>query len=350
MTGLMAAMGGTAALAAASRALFGIDKDEDRDIRLFLPYWSENSQLVYLPAPDVVGRRQYVDLSYTDPYEYLKKPFIAFMRGENLGDALFDAAKEAFEPFLGEEILIRAIREARSNRDMNGRPIYNTEAHPHEAMTDIVWHIGKALEPGTLTSMRRVIKGLDGHVELYGKTYDPAVEAAAVFTGHRVVELDVPQAYRFKARDWQKRMGNSRRIVTTAAIQAGPVEEADLARAYRQSEDGRRSAFADMVAVTVAAQRLGVQRTQIKKILESLGISEQDRRDIINGNYRPYKPSDQFLESMIKSSKAQDPTRAQVARTTFKERKSIIKRLANEERQRNSQRLLREKDDNRSID
>jgi hypothetical protein len=333
LTGIMAAMTGTGMLAMASRALFGIDKEEDDDIRLFLPPWSENSQLVYLPATDVVGRRQYVDLSYTDPYEYLKKPVTAFLRGDDIGDSILQAAQEAFEPFLGEEILFQAIRESWSNKDQNGNEVWNPDAPPEMQAQQIGDHIGKALEPGTVSSMRRVIKGMRGHVELYGKTYDPWVESAAVFTGHRVVTLDVPQAFRFKAKDYQRRKENARFMITSVAMNSGPVTEQELADAYRLSETARRKNWADITRLATAAQRLGVDRNQLRLILKSVGISNKEANQVLDNDYRPYTPGKQFLDTLIKSAAAQDPSRAQVARTTLTERRRILVDLSNAEKE-----------------
>jgi hypothetical protein len=137
--------------------LRGVTDDEEEDMRRFLPPWSENSQLVHIgTTPD--GKPRFIDISYTDPYEYLRKPAIAAMRGEDFKESLLEAAKETLEPFFGPEILAESLAEVYANKKAGGGRVYNPQDDGAIILRDISTHIGATVEPGTITSARKVAR------------------------------------------------------------------------------------------------------------------------------------------------------------------------------------------------
>ncbi len=329
LAGLATAASVVPAVAAASRFLNGIDDETDERIRRFMPPWSKNSNLVYLGRNDE-GKVQLVDLSYTDPYSYLRTPLKAMMRGENWHSGLVNAFIEASAPFLSEEILAsKLIDVARNQKKDSGSLVYNPEAPADEIGADIFKHVFDALEPGTVSSMERIWRGLSNKQTMYGRSYNPTVEALAVMTGFRAQELDVPQALSWNARDALDRWGQATRLLSSVASRGGDVTEAEIQEAYNTSDRARREVFDNMSQDIAAARSLGMDDDAIKDVLRGSGISAKMTQELLSGSYMPYQPSAQFLERMssARQSTAKVEDRPGV-RNVYDERRRLVQRLA----------------------
>ncbi len=297
LVGLVTAATGVSAAATGVRHLVGIDKQTDEDLRRSLPPWSENSELIHLGRkPD--GTFRVIDLSYTDPYAYLRTPLTAFLRGENWEDKIVDAALEAAEPFIGEEILLGKLNDIRSNKKRaTGGPVFNPQDPFLDRMDDILSHVYDALEPGTVTSAKRIQKGLSGTTSVYGRSYDPKLEALAVFTGTRIMEVDVAQSLTFKVGKFTRDQGDAMQILRSVATRRGTVSDDELLQATTSMERARQETFQEMHEDIQAAERLGVSITEIRQMLKGR-LSRQQVTDLINGEYRPFRPTGQFLGSL----------------------------------------------------
>ena len=321
--GLLTAASATAGIAAASRHLLGIGDDEDEDVRRFLPPWSENSQLVYIGYGDE-GKLRFIDLSYTDPYEYLKKPIIALMRGEDTTEAIVEAVKEAMEPFATTEILAQAIIEVVSNKKKRGGRVYNPQDDMVGQLQDITAHLGKTVEPGTITSARKVARGLGSKVDLYGRSYNPKIEALAVFSGHRVQELDVPQALVFRGRDYLRNKQDAQSLLRSIATRRGDVSEDELRNSYQEMERSRRRVFDEATKDAQAAIRLGMTRDQAVDSLVAAGIGRVEANNIADGIYFPYVPTSRFLQSIARSAQTRSEEVGAAIEAELERRRGVI--------------------------
>lgn len=328
MAGIVAAVTAAGAAATASRFLTGTSKDDDEDMRRFMAPWSRNSTIVHLGS-DEEGNRRYVDLSFTDPYAYLRKPVIAALTGDDWEEALMGAFKEAAEPFFGEEILAGKLLDIARNTKKEGGRVFNPESPFMDRTSDKIAHIWDALEPGTLTSLNRVAKGVTGTETDTGRTYDASDELLNMATGVRRQSLDLPQAFSFKVRDATEKLDDSRRILTSVAARRGSVTESELREAYDAMEAARREHYEDLYRTASAARRLGVPDTQVRKILAAGGMNKKDIAGVMNGTYNPYMPSESFLESVETSIAAMGGDRSE-----FNNRRNLIRQYAAEARQK----------------
>lgn len=297
LVGMMTAATAVAGAATATRHMFGIEKGTDDDMRRFLPDWSENSTLLHLGrSPD--GNLRVIDLSYTDPYSYLRTPLKAFLRGENWEDKIIDAVLEAAEPFIGEEILFGKLQDiSRNAKGPNGPPVFNPQDPFLDRMDDILAHVYDALEPGTITSAKRIEKGLTGKTTPYGKGFDAKLEIMAVLTGLRIMEVDIAQSLGFKVGKYNRDQRDAMQILRGPATRRGTVTDDELREATASMERARQENFKELHEDIQAAERLGVSSTAIRRILSGR-LSRQSVNDLIFGRYRPYQPTNQFLRSL----------------------------------------------------
>jgi endonuclease V-like protein UPF0215 family len=201
MAGVIAAISFGSIIAGVSSMIVDIDDEEEKALRRFLPEWSRNSQLVWL-GRDENGMPRYIDLGFSDPFSYFKKPFVAFTSDkDDISDRARDAVKEATAPFVSPEIFISAL--------VKGNKIVNESDDMDEVIGKYAGPIYESLEPGAIASGRRILKGLTGEVDRYGQQYDAGLESTAFFTGQRIKKFDVPVGFGFKAKEFNKRRTES---------------------------------------------------------------------------------------------------------------------------------------------
>lgn len=300
LAGLMAAASGVWGAGMASRHMLGITRQEDEDVRRFVAPWTRNSNIVYVSREEG-GKLQFIDFSYTDPYSYLRKPLIALMTGDDWQSAVYGAGAEAFEPFLGEEILAGKLLDIARNQERDGGRVYNPQDPVEKRATDILAHLWDAVEPGTFSSAQRIHLGITGKTTIHGRSYDPKLEALAVFTGHRLQELDVAQALSFKGRDFERERSDAHRVLTSVATRRGTVSEKELREAYIESERSKRRLLREAHENAAAAMRLGLTEQQVERILAGAGLSAADVVAVMEDDYQPYIPGGRFLESVAES-------------------------------------------------
>lgn len=298
LAGLTAAATSVPAITEASGFITGVTEDAKEDIRRFLPPWSENSNIFFL-GRDEEGRVQWIDVSYTDPYQYLRKPVMAFLRGDDWQGATIDAFSEFFKPFLEEEILTSKVISAARNTKQTGGRVYNPAADGATVARQLSEHFWEAFEPGGIRSARRIFQGFTGETTDYGRTYDPEQEIAATLTGIRWNGLDVQRSLSFQARDRAQRIRDAESMVTSAAASHSELSADELATTYREAERNRRTAWEEAHEDAQAALRLGVPRETVLRTLDAAGFSESDARLILRGRYRPYRPGAQFFDRRI---------------------------------------------------
>jgi len=304
LVGIMSATVGVPAVAIGSRHLAGVTKQEEDDIRLFLPPWSENSNLVHLGRKED-GTYRYVDASYTDPYSYLRKPVIAALRGEDWMSSLMDAVKEAADPFASEEIGFQHLIDiARNTKKESGGRVFNPEAPTNEQAVDIAAHIWDALEPGTISSMQRIGRGIKGEVSLYGRSYDPKLEAMAVVTGHRISELDVRQALGFRARELVAGVRDARSMLTSTVSRSGTVTPEEIGSAQADTQTSLARLYKDLNAIASAGERMGMSRAEVLAALNDAGLSQSDAMAAYNGDVPTYQPGQQFFRNLERRVRA----------------------------------------------
>lgn len=309
LAGIVGASTLTTAIAAWTRHINGISRDEDEDLRQFMPPWSQNSQIAYTNKSGD-GKVRYVDIGYTDPWNYLKNPVVALMRGENWEDALTESVKEAFAPFFGEEILAGKVLDLLRNKTPSGGQVYNEQASSWDKFKKKVEHLYEAIEPGTITSANRIIKGIKGETSAYGQSFDPVLESVAVFSGHRLTTLDARQSLSFKARQFARSIPEATALLTVPLTRRGTVQEGEIEEGAKSSASARSRLFTDMTRNISAARRLGVTDREIAQILSSSGVSRVNVPYLMRGQTPPMKISKQTAERALQAPGGQDRIKA----------------------------------------
>ncbi len=319
LVGTLLAGAGIEAIAKAISYLAGWTKKKIAALRMYQPEWSENSTIIPL-GPDPEGEPRYVDISYIDPFSYLKRPVMAMLRGEDWESKLWDATLEASRPFLSEEILIEKLLDVARNQKRDGGQIYNPEIGGLPKYMAMLDHVFKAFEPGTLTSMRRIEAGLSGRQSIYGRKYDPKIEILAATTGHRISVMNRAQGLAFMVGKLRRSCSGSLSHLRQIAGRPGTVTDAELLAAYQRTDEARRAAYDLLHRQYRAALVLGLDGKKAKAVLRNSGMAKRDVTLVKRGEYRLYKPTNSFLGGRVKAGI--------LGREEAKRRRRLIRKFA----------------------
>jgi len=266
-----------------------------------------------------------VDLSYVDPHEYLRKPLIAAMRGDDLREAMADAVVEFFDPYIGSEVFAGAVYDVIANPDER---VWNPADGLRNKVKGALSRLWEAVEPGTVTGGRRVTKGFTGRVEPWGRTYDPWVELGANVGGFRVQDLDPSQAITYHIGKFMKAQRSAAAILREAATNMGTVSDREMLSAYESAERARRASFEKMHNIARWVVKLGASEEDVIHQLDIRGLSRQDAERILEGQYEAWAPTGQWLEKTEAIASEAEPRPGRATKTDIQHRRDLIRREA----------------------
>uniref|UniRef100_A0A6M3KU73 Putative structural protein n=1 Tax=viral metagenome TaxID=1070528 RepID=A0A6M3KU73_9ZZZZ len=317
--GNMIMLSGTTGLSYSTMLLAGVSPKDEDDMRHFVAPWQRNNQFLHFGRTEK-GNFRIIDLTYSDPHSILRKPFKAFMRGENLDDKIWDGLTEAAEPFLGMEILAQALIKAGVNENNSVRNPSDTIDKQAIDTTKYIWD--NAFKPGAISSMERIAKGIGGEKSRSGLAYSPSVETVALISGQRLQDIDIAQSLTYKLKEFSARKGDADGIFSYVAKNRGSVSGDDIINAYRNSENARMDLYGEFSNVLSAARRLQVSEEDMSSILTGSNVSKSDIYALYNGVYIPRQFSKEFYKSMYNANPDEYDVRVDALRSAVEAMRS----------------------------
>ena len=328
LLGVATMSGITAAISALSMLKYGIDADDDEAMRELMPEYKRNSTLIYT-GYDENGLPTYIDASYLDAYDYLKRVPKAVFNGNNetIEEKILDAGKEFIGPYLGTEILPGAALDVLKNERRNGGPIYHqTDTFPKRSW-DIFNYIRQATEPGTLAGIERIMRSFDD------KRLDTRDEVSALF-GLRLGRFNLPYEIRGRASDFLHQKRDADSVITRTVKSSKELSEGDLRDTVSRAKQAREKVYRNTQKLLASAKRFNISEQQIRLILKSAGVSGRDIRILLGSEkVPPYRLSAQTRKNILIGARAMDlggknPT---VSKDEIRKRMNIISRLLREQ-------------------
>ena len=287
LAGTVAAVGGALTVSAVSRAINGMDADDEKAMRRFLPEWSKDSPLLHL-GHNAKGERVYLDMGSTDPHSYLMDPVIAAVRGDDPSESAVNALKSAARPFTTEDLVGGKVMDVARNKTQRGQPVYNEAATALDRAKAVGKHVGQAFVPGSVDQGMRLSDAAHGKPDpKTGKVGDVRTEVVANTFGQRVQGLDLNRSVEGKAREFTARERDAGKMLADVATGKGVVSDADLVGGYQKSEAARRRVFEELRKDVLAAEKLGMGRPALIKALKGAGLGAEDVGAVLAGRYRP---------------------------------------------------------------
>lgn len=96
----------------------------------------------------------------------------------------------------------------------------------------------------------------------------------------------------------------------------------EVQEAYREMVNARRSLFEDLHEASSAAQSLGMTQSEVIRVLDSSGVSEEEARNVVIGRFEPPDPESRSMDIALEQamSSAQSRERVRQVRKMFRER------------------------------
>jgi hypothetical protein len=286
------------AVGAGISGLAGGDEEKEKLIRRLVAPWSKNSEL--LPLDLAGGKFSYLDMSASDPHAGLDKIVNAFMREEDLDDAIIEAAKETVLPFISEDIFAGLMFDVKNNDNKYGGYIFNPEDDPMDKWMAVTGYLLTGMEAGTASSVKRIYK------EFSKDDGAPWSEILGQVTGFRPSRSDVYTIAYFKTKDTKERITNANRLYTSELYkrdQNGNIITPTLEvkqKAYDKAVKRRKEIFEEAILDYKAYELTQPKTTGEESIYTSMkkgGFTEDEIKHIINGQIPEYIPPDE-VEAM----------------------------------------------------
>ena len=267
-TGFKTALATQLGLAATS-FVFGGDDDQSEeynDLRRFLPSWSQDSLIgIVFKKP---GSYTYIDLTANDPHAFLSELIISGRKEEDLGPTLISKLESVLSPFLGKDLAFSFVTESYK--------IYEDERLTSDEKTDKIFtEFYKLLEPGSVTSMRRLSDAAQ-------KSTMRGLGELSGFTGYKPIDMDVQKSYFFRTLDYKKQKSSLTGRYNRVRYNEDSSQE-DIKEAYEEVNKDYAEMIKEASEMTQSAIRLGVDSSEISKILKNNGFSKRDIDYIFSG-------------------------------------------------------------------
>lgn len=287
---------GTTVATAMFAQMWGVDQEDEDDMRRFLPKWQTHNELLILNHKvDSRGKKttQFLDISYIDPYSYIKTPLIAAASGESFLDGSIKFITEFMDPFLSGEIGTSALLEVASNKvESTGRQIANPTESGTDQFVSYMAHLMKRIEPGVAVSGRKIVQAHKGEA---GRI--PIIEWGSLL-GPRIQTHDPERALSFRVSARNKERRQILRQFTDVVRQRTSVSVQEIMSAYEQMEEVRQAQFEETHEDFKATIRQGVPFTKVLRIATDQRLGEQLSKEVLLGLYKPYKPSSSLIRDL----------------------------------------------------
>ena len=295
----------------------------------FAADWDRASNLLPLTDWDK-GKAKAINFSYFSPYDVLQKPIEA---------ALMEAQKQKLnpqetedyvlaqmfgadgpimtllEPFISEQIGLEKMQDVmpggylmggRDGRTATGSLIYSASDSLSDKFDKSLAHIWKGIEPGILTSSKKVLKGLTGDVKKSGHEVSLRDELLALMAGIRIIDIDVSSSLSYKA----GRFNQLLRAVDDAEKIYSPENYMNrgpsvIAKEFEQMQEEAFKIQQEMYNIIQDALKLDLDESDIKKILKQAQIPDKKIRKLMNGEFVPVNFSEARFKKKVKQLEEQ---------------------------------------------
>jgi hypothetical protein len=264
-----------ASIEAISKAMLGMDDEEEEAVRELAAPWQKSANLWFVGRTDE-GMLRYFDMSFLDPYNYFKRPITAAMRGRPLDETMFGVTVEAFKPFFGPDITAGALFEVFANKKISsGTPIYDEHEGVWDISKKIANHLRQAVQPGIVGNVERTALAAMDRYKKSGQPYSGFDEGLA-WIGWRPTTLDPLKALQYRAYDFNDAKSGASSKLNRAVTDPNELSDDALSDVYTAASDQRAEAYRKLQLVVNAARQVGATDEQLMIVLKSVDVPQKD--------------------------------------------------------------------------
>ena len=283
---------------------------------------------------DGVGKA--INFSYFSPYDVVKQPFTAALKTleegkikqEDAGTLAFNLmlgrdgpVQKLLDPFISEAIFFEKVSDVlprgkiiggRGGETKTGSKVYSVTDDGDVAFLKSLVHIIEGVQPTAITTAGKLVQGLEKDIKRGGQPVTLQDELLALFSGIRIINVDVPKALQFKITDYNKKF----RSVTTAEKffslenyqNRGPLVMADEFRTIQEETLKVNREFHNIIQ---DALKVGVPKRELLKILRKRRIPYAKAKKLLDGKNIPFTGFEGGMKKRVESAKKEAERRGE---------------------------------------
>ena len=283
---------------------------------------------------DGVGKA--INFSYFSPYDVVKQPFSAALktleegkvRQEDAGNIAWNLmlgedgpVRKLLDPFISEAIFFEKVLDTlpsgvgfggRGGVTKTGSRVYSITDDGPEAFMKSLVHIIEGVQPTAITTAGKLVQGLEKDLKRGGQPVTLQDELLALFSGIRIINVDVPKSMQFKVTDYNKKYKS---VTTTEKLfslenyqNRGPLV---LANEFRQIQDETLKVNREFHLILQDALKTGVPKRTLLKILRDRRISYAKAKKLLDGKNIPYTAFDERMKKRVKEAQIEAKRRGE---------------------------------------
>lgn len=331
LMGLTAVTGGiSASVQYGAEQLTGVNQEEmDAIQRYFSPSWQKNSVLIPTGRKEN-GNITYIDFSYLNPYDYLRRPAEAVknawvtgdIKDQGLAETAFkagvDSIGELIKPFVEPSIMTEKIASAMTGTNPEGRKVWREGDTLGDKMgKSFLYMLDGTMPPfipldvsgapetfargdfahaGRLSTAAYAALSDDekDQYDYRGRQYQLEAEMLRLFTGVTEQETNIKQSLKYTGFEHSKNLAEATNVFTGAMTRGGYFTDEEAETAFRTANEMRFRSFAEMHERVKAAELLGASRSEVIRYLKTAKVGDIPR--ILSGKFKPYFPGKESIK------------------------------------------------------
>jgi hypothetical protein len=283
---------------------------------------------------DGVGKA--INFSYFSPYDVVKQPFGAALktleegklRQEDAGNVAWNLmlgedgpVRKLLDPFISEAIFFEKVLDTlpsgvgfggRGGVTKTGSRVYSITDDGPEAFMKSLVHIIEGVQPTAITTAGKLVQGLEKDLKRGGQPVTLQDELLALFSGIRIINVNVPKAMQFKVTDYQKKFRSVTQTEKLFSLEnyqnRGPLVLADE---FKQIQDETLKVNREFHLILEDALKTGVPKRQLLKILRDRRISYAKAKKLLDGKNIPYTGFEERMKKRIKEAQIEAKRRGE---------------------------------------
>ena len=325
-----------AAMVELGTKLTGADQDQiDAYKRSFAAPWDKTATLVPTGTDKNGNITQMMNLSYTNPYDYLSRPFARLIaeaeEGEAKGEGLANRYSQGFMYALGEltqpfgtpSIATKLLFETVSGETETGRRLYSASdtfgdkaskafVHNLQGMAPPILPFDITSDPaggvlGVSTSLKDFptavfnstgLMGDDRLINRRGNRIDPAETLVQGFSGLKIIKPQIGRTLRYRGFETNDVIRAAANEFNRVARSTNTREAEDFTKAYIESNEARYRGMRDLYLAIEDARQLGLNDSEILKELKTAKVANADY--VMAGLFKPSELSKEVITESLR--------------------------------------------------
>ena len=306
------------------------------------------------------GKGKAINFSYFSPYDVVLQPVRAALKtleegkikqedASNVAFNLFLGAdgpvRKLLDPFVSQSIALEKISDVlpselllggRGGVTKTGSLIYSeTDDGPTAFMKSFV-HIVKGVQPTAIVTADKIKDGIKRDIKKGGQPVSLQDELLALFSGIRIINVDVPKAIEYKITNYNKKFRSTTKTEKLFSLEnfqtRGPLVIADE---FRNVQEETFKVNQEFFFILKDAMETGVDKRDLIKILRKRRIPYRKAKKLIEGENIPYTAWKERMKGRVDAAEKLAEERGETINKDYFYPKKLLRDIEKEYKDKN---------------